>query len=166
MLKKLAVELEAIHEYMITDVSPQLLERWESEVLSVVCAFFFSRVLSQTHRARHFSRSRSRSGAEQASAAGTGRRARRRAAHAAPLSPRQYPAADSARGGDGVTVCGSVHGLANGVVEAGWRRHGGRRRQRGCARAQARQHGGAESSPRGAGRALSSLELSLLAARV
>lgn len=33
MLKKLAVELEAIHEYMITDVSPQLLERWEQEVI-------------------------------------------------------------------------------------------------------------------------------------
>mmetsp|Transcript_72151 Transcript_72151/g.117030 ORF Transcript_72151/g.117030 Transcript_72151/m.117030 type:complete len:402 (-) Transcript_72151:331-1536(-) len=32
MLKKLAVEMESIHEYMVSDVSPQLVERWNAQV--------------------------------------------------------------------------------------------------------------------------------------
>ena len=32
MLKKLAVEMEAVNEYMISDVSPQLGERWKAQV--------------------------------------------------------------------------------------------------------------------------------------
>ncbi len=32
MLKKLAVELESIYEYMVSDVAPQLGERWDQQV--------------------------------------------------------------------------------------------------------------------------------------
>jgi hypothetical protein len=37
MLKKLAVELESIYEYMVSDVAPQLGERWDQQVKNV-CA--------------------------------------------------------------------------------------------------------------------------------